>query len=75
MADDTAKFTLNLINAEETAAFEPNCNVSFQRTNGSTAAEARGVAFPPARTFIIPAFPQEKNLFCLIRPSQVCSTN
>src|SRR5438270_1800993 len=69
MADDTARFTLSINNAEGRAAFEPNCNVGFQRTDGSTAAQAKGVSFPPARTFIIPAFPQEKNLFCLIRPT------
>lgn len=69
MSDDTARFTLSLTNAEGAPALEPNCTVDFQRTDGSTAAEARGVAFPAARTFVIPAFPQEKNLFCLIRPS------
>lgn len=69
MADDTARFTLSINNAEGRPAFESNCNVGFQRTDGSTAAQAKGVSFPPARTFIIPAFPQEKNLFCLIRPS------
>jgi hypothetical protein len=69
MADDTARFTLSLTNAEGKPALEPNCTVDFQRTDGSTAAEARGVAFPAARTFVIPSFPQEKNLFCLIRPS------
>jgi hypothetical protein len=69
MADDTARFTLSIKNAEGSVAFEPNCNVDFQRTDGSTAAQAKGVALPPSRTFIIPAFPQEKNLFCLIRPS------
>jgi hypothetical protein len=69
MANDTARFTLNLTNAEGIAALEPNCYIGFQRTDGSTAVEAKGVTFPPARTIIIPAFPQEKNLFCLIRPS------
>ena len=69
MADDTARFTLNLTNSEGNAAFEPNCFISFQRTDGSSAGQARGVAFPPARTFVIPAFPQENNLFCLITPT------
>lgn len=69
MANDTARFTLSLKNSEGSDAFEPNCTVNFQRTDESTAAQAKGVAFPPARTFIIPAFPQEKNLFCVIRPS------
>jgi len=69
MPDDTAKFTLSLTNAEGTSTFEPNCYIGFQRTDGTTAVEAKGVTFPPARTIVIPAFPQERNLFCLIRPS------
>lgn len=68
MADDTAKFALSLKNSEGSDAFDPNCIVDFMRTDGSTAAEKKG-AFPPTRSFIIPAFPQEKNLFCLIKPS------
>jgi len=66
---DTAKFTLDLTTVEGTPAQEPDCFVSFMRTDGSTAAQARSVAFPGPRTFIVPAFPQEKNLICLIKPS------
>jgi hypothetical protein len=66
---DTAKFTLELITVEGTPAKEPDCFVGFMRTDGSTAVQAKSVAFPGPRTFIIPAFPQEKNLHCLIEPS------
>src|SRR5215471_1206591 len=69
MADGTAKFTLNITNAEGTPATDPNCYVGFQRPDDRIIREARNVAFPPARTFIIPAFPQESNLYCLIKPS------
>lgn len=66
---DIARFQLNLTTTEGTPAEEPNCYIGFMRTNGTTAVEAKGIAFPPNHTFILPAWPQEQNLFCLIKPS------
>jgi hypothetical protein len=66
---DIARFTLSLVNAEGTPAFEPNCYVGFKRTDDSTAVEAKSVAFPPDRTFLLPAWPEEGNLYCEINPS------
>lgn len=48
---DISRFTLSLTNAERKPATEPNCYVGFQRTDDTTAREARSVAFPPDRTW------------------------
>src|SRR5260370_30395833 len=66
---DIARFTLSLTNAEGQPATEPNCYVGFKRTDDSTPQEAKSVVFPPSRTFLLPAWPQEGNLYCLIEPS------
>jgi hypothetical protein len=66
---DIARFTLSLAAAEGTPATEPNCYVGFKRTDDSTTREAKSVVFPPDRTFLLPAWPQEQNLYCLIQPS------
>lgn len=66
---DIARLTLNLVDAEGQPAFEPNCYVGFKRTDDATAAEAKSVAFPPSRTFLLHAWPQEGNLYCQIEPT------
>jgi len=66
---DTAKFTLQITNAEGAPAEEPDCYVGFMRPDGTTVVEAENTVFPPDRTFDVPAWPQEQNLYCLLKPS------
>jgi len=66
---DVARFKLNLTTAEGSPAEEPNCYVGFMRTDGTTAVEAKNIAYPPDHTFRLPAWPQEQNLYCLIKPT------
>jgi hypothetical protein len=66
---DIARFTLNLVNCEGSPAFDPNCRVGFMNTQSATVAEAKSVAFPPNRTFLLPAWPAVGNLYCEITPS------
>jgi hypothetical protein len=66
---DTSRFTLALTTVEGTPAIEPDCQISFLRTDDTTARVSNHVAFPPDHTFILPAFPAEKNLICQVNPS------
>jgi hypothetical protein len=66
---DRAFFTVRLMNAEGKLAEEPNCTIDFRRTDGTTVSSARHVMLPPERRFVLPAFPQERNLYCVITPS------
>jgi hypothetical protein len=66
---DIARFKLKLTTAEGTPAEEPNCYVGFMRTDSTTALEAKNIAYPPDHTFRLPAWPQEQNLYCLIKPT------
>lgn len=66
---DIAYFTIQLRTAESTPAEEPNCKVDFRRTDQTSAGGAPHVVFPPDRTFALPAFPQERTLYCDITPS------
>jgi len=66
---DRAFFTLCLKNAEGSLAEEPNCSIDFRRTDETSVSSARHVVFPPERRFVLPAFPQERNLCCTIAPS------
>jgi len=66
---DVARFTLDLKTAEGTPATEPNCFVGFNRSADNTTVRQATAAFPPSRTFLLPAFPQERSLYCVITPS------
>src|SRR5215831_10507413 len=66
---DVARFTLHLTNAEGKAASEPDCYVGFVRTDQTTAAEADNLVYPPDKSFLLQAFPQEQNLICSIEPT------
>jgi hypothetical protein len=61
---DFATFNLKVLAAEGTEATEPNATLTFTRTDGTAAATAVHVVFPPARSFKLPAFPTENALFC-----------
>jgi len=54
---DTAQFTLTLLSAEGIPADEPNATVRFANPDNTTVNTAPHVAFPPARTFLVPAWP------------------
>ena len=66
---DIARFKLKLTTAEGTPAEEPDCYVGFLRTDSTTAVEAKNIAYPPDHVFRLPAWPQEQNLYCLIKPT------
>ncbi len=67
--DNVGSFVLTLLNAEGNSAEEPNCRVEFQRLDGVCILSADRVQFPPAHSFMLPAFPQAQNLHCVITPS------
>ena len=67
--DNIGTFILNFLNAEGDPADEPSCTVGFVRLDGTTILQARNVQFPPQHSFSLPAFPQERNLHCVITPS------
>lgn len=66
---DNARFNLSLLNVEGTPANEPDCDILFVRTDRTTARAAKHVSFPPDHSFMLPAFPEERNLICQINPS------
>lgn len=60
-------FQLSLIDVRGRPVNETNVKVDFIRVSDNrNIASAKNVGFPPARTFALPAFPQERNLFCEI---------
>lgn len=62
-------FQLSLIDVRGRPANESKVKVGFRRvTENKTILSASDVTFPPARTFTVPAFPQEKNLICDVTP-------
>ena len=64
-------FELSLKNAELQDADDPQTTVRFYRAlDNREIGDATQLAFPPAHSFTLPAFPQEKNLRCEITPSR-----
>ena len=64
-------FELGLMDAKGQPAIDPKTKVSFFRTRDNKEILLfRDVAFPPVRRFTVPAFPQEKDLFCEVTPSR-----
>lgn len=64
-------FELGLLDVKNRPANDPKTKVSFFRTSDNKEILlARDLAFPPVRRFTVPAFPQEKNLFCEATPSR-----
>ncbi len=62
-------FQLNLIDVRGRPVNESNVKVGFVRVaDNKTISSSAKLAFPPPRTFSVPAFPQEKNLFCEVTP-------
>jgi len=69
LMDNMGNLVLNLINAEGTAANEPDCTIEFTRLDQVVIARSSHVEFPPGHRFTLPAFPQAQNLHCTITPS------
>jgi len=67
--DNMGDLILDAVNAEGTAATEPNCTIEFVRLDQVTIARANHVQFPPPHRFRLPAFPQAQNLRCVMTPS------
>jgi hypothetical protein len=66
---NTGDFVLDLFNAEQGPANEPDCSVQFIRLDGATVIRSDNLEFPPQHRFTLPAFPQGRNLHCEITPS------
>src|SRR5215213_2129799 len=57
-------FELGLLDVASRPANDTNVRVSFFRvTDNKEISKNTDIAFPPSRRFVLPAFPQEKNLF------------
>ena len=64
-------FELGLLDVENRPARDPKVTVGiFRKSDRPIIRGARGLRFPPNHQFKLPAFPQEKNLFCEISPSR-----
>ena len=62
-------FQLSLIDVVGRPVNESSVKVGFVRvTDNKTISAATNLDFPPHHRFAIPAFPQEKNLFCEVTP-------
>jgi hypothetical protein len=62
-------FQLSLMDVRGRPVNESNVKVGFIRVaDNKTISSATKLTFPPTRTFSVPAFPQEKNLFCEVTP-------
>lgn len=62
-------FELGLLDMAARPAIESNVKVSFFRAlENKEISKAAGVSFPPTHRFALPAFPQEKQLFCEVTP-------
>ena len=69
MADD-ALVSLTLIAAEGSIAEEPAAAIQFERPDETLAGGALHVAFPPARNFHVPAWPDVNALVCDVTMSR-----
>jgi hypothetical protein len=62
-------FELALRDVAGRPAGESDVRVGFFRvTDNREIVRATGLAFPPPHTFVLPAFPQERQLFCEVTP-------
>ncbi len=62
-------FQLSLIDVSGRPVNESKVKVGFVRvTDNKTIASAANLDFPPSHQFTLPAFPQEKQLFCEVTP-------
>jgi hypothetical protein len=62
-------FELSLIDVRKQPAEDPDTTVEVKRVSDQTViARASKLTFPPGVKFELPAFPQERNLFCEITP-------
>lgn len=64
-------FELGLLDVTNRPAHDPSTRVRFFRASDNrTIRQDSDLEFPPIRRFTLPAFPQEKNLFCETTPSR-----
>ncbi len=63
-------FKLSLIDVRGRPVNESKVKVGFVRVADNKTIGGATEDFPPARTFAVPAFPQEKQLFCEVTPSR-----
>jgi hypothetical protein len=64
-------FELELKDVAQQPAHDQRTRVRFFRaSDNDVIAEANDLTFPPAKQFTLPAFPQERNLFCEAAPSK-----
>ena len=64
-------FELGLLDVRSQSARDPKVRVSFFRaTDGRLIRKPMNLKFPPNRRFKLPAFPQERSLYCQITPSR-----
>ncbi len=66
---NSGTFTVGLLNAEGDPAVEPAGTVDFVELDGTSILRAHNLQFPPSHSFTLPAFPQARNLHCVITPS------
>ncbi len=68
--DNEGALELTLLGVDAEPAVDPRTFVSFLRaTDGQEIAQVQR-SFPPTRRFLLPAFPQEKTIACLITPER-----
>jgi hypothetical protein len=64
-------FELGLLDVTNQPAHDPKTSVRFFRaSDNKMIRKDSDLEFPPNKRFTLPAFPQEKNLFCEITPSR-----
>jgi hypothetical protein len=64
-------FQLGLADVSNRPVNESKVRVGFVRVaDNKTILSAAGLDFPPSRRFAVPAFPQERNLFCEVTPQR-----
>lgn len=69
-------FELELKDAAHQPAHDERTRVRFFRaSDNDVIAESNNLTFPPARRFTLPAFPQERNLYCEAAPSRFRMAN
>lgn len=64
-------FELGLLDMSRRPAKESGVDVAFHRAvSHQEITKVRGLNFPPSHTVALPAFPQEKQMYCLVTPKR-----
>lgn len=67
--NNSGTLVLDLVNAEGDPAADPSCGIEILRLDQVSIFRTNNLQFPPKHRLTLPAFPQARNLRCVITPS------